>query len=145
MPKDRAARQIVQPIHPLDGPLATWYWDSLSETHSAAADLRFNGSYVVRYGCEDSGPETDFTRRFNGREELLGLYAMAARQADLLSEYLCLYRVLEAADGKNGTGFVAASLPLLTTWDFGVLRVVGPDGDYASAPNAFAIYKERAL
>jgi hypothetical protein len=31
------------------------------------------------------------------------MYAIAARQADLLAEYLCLYRVLEGADGQNGT------------------------------------------
>src|SRR5438445_738386 len=82
-------------------------WDSLTAVYGSAAELRFNGSYVIRYGGEDPAPVTDFIHRFIGREELVSMYAMAARQADQLSEYLCLYRILEAADQRNGKIFAA--------------------------------------
>ena len=143
--KDPAAEPIAQPIHPLEGGWAWAYWQALNGAYSAAAELRFNGSYVVRYGDEEDAPATDFSLRFAGREELVGLYAMAARQADLLSEYLCLYRVLEAADTRNGSAFAAQALPRLATTDFGVLKVIGLDGRYDTAPNAFDVYQQRAL
>jgi len=44
---------------------------------------------------------------------------MAARQPDPPSEYLCMYRVLQAADKTNGTAFAAANLPLINSHDFG--------------------------
>lgn len=146
-PKDPAATPLAQPIHPLDGPGARWYWDMLNHAYGAAAELRFNGSYVIRYDEDDpEAPSTDFSIRFKGREELVGLYAMAARQADLLSEYLCLYRVLEAADKGNGTSFAQQKLPVLRTESFGDLRAVPdlPNADYDSAPNVFDVYRDRA-
>ncbi len=145
-PKDPAAEPVLQPIHPLEGFWAWDYWQSLNGAYGAAADLRFGGSYVIRYDDEDEdAPGTDFSLRFAGREELVGLYAMAARQADLLTEYLCLYRVLEAADGSNGTEFSLRGLRQLASSEFGDLRVIGIDGNYGTAPNVFDVYKKRAL
>jgi hypothetical protein len=95
------------------------------------------------YG-EEGSPSTDFSARFRGREELVGLYAVAARQADILSEYLCLYRVLEAADGQNGKAFSSAKLGDLLATHFGDLRVIGLDLEYDTAPNVFGVYKERS-
>jgi hypothetical protein len=143
--KDPVAEPIAQPIHPLKGGWAWAYWQSLNGAYGAAAELRFSGSYVVRYDDEEDAPATDFSRRFAGREELVGLYAMAARQADLLSEYLCLYRVLEAADTGNGTLFASQALSQLAATDFGVLKIIGIDGRYDTAPNAFDVYKQHAL
>src|SRR5690606_9777270 len=91
--------------------LAVDYWDSLSIAYTATAELRFGESYVLRYNEEPDAPGLDFAQRFAGREEAVSLYAMAARQADVLAEYLCLYRVLEYADGQNGRSFAAAELP----------------------------------
>jgi hypothetical protein len=143
-PRDPTAEPLARPIHPLTGGWTLEYWHALNSAYAAASELRFNGSYVVRYDDENS-PTTDFAIRFAGREELVGLYAMAARQADLLSEYLCLYRVLEAADNRNGTAFISEALPRLAAMDFGVLKVIGIDGRYDNAPNAFDVYKQRAL
>jgi hypothetical protein len=143
-PKDLAAVPPTQPIHHFDGALSPWYWDSLNGAYGEVAELRFNGSYVIRYGGDDPAPSTEFSRRFKGREELVSMYAMAARQADLLSEYLCLYRILEAADHQNGMTYAAGALSGLASRDFGVLRVIGPDERYETATNAFAVYKDRA-
>jgi hypothetical protein len=130
-PRDPEAVTPAQPIHPFDDPGTLFYWQRLNDAFAVAAELRFNGSYVIRYNSEDTGsPGTDFSERFRGREQWVGLYAMATRQADLLSEYLCLYRVLEAADSSNGMTFAARVLPHLADVDFGVLRVVGLDLSY---------------
>lgn len=146
-PKDPAAVPPSEPVQPLGSTLSILYWQSLSIAYGAAAEMRFNGSYVIRYGRNDPAPDTNFARRFGGREELVSMYAMAARQADLLSEYLCLYRILEAADMRNGTYFAAETLPRLADHEFGMLRVIGPHlgDDYESATNAFTVYKDRAV
>jgi len=143
-PKDPDADPPFQAIHPLADEWALFYWQSLNAAYGQAAELRFNGSYVIRYGDDGEGPSTDFSTRFSGREELVSLYAMAARQPDVLSEYLCLYRVLEAADQQNGKTSTTNLLPHLLRADFGELRVVGLDLRYDNAPNAFEIYRERA-
>lgn len=145
-PKDAAAIPPAQPVDPLTGPLVTWYWESLSAAHGAAADLRFNGSYAIRYESDFQDPGANFSDRFNDRETLLAIYAMAARQADLLAEYLCLYRVLEGADGTNGKDFAANELPHVLDRDYGVLRVISDwwhEGRFLWT-NAFDLYKYRA-
>jgi hypothetical protein len=145
VPRDAAATPPAEPIHPFGPDWTLWYWQSLNQAYAAAADLRFNGSYVIRYDDEADAPSTDFSTRFAGREELVALYAMAARQPDVLAEYLCLYRVLEAADNQNGKAFAASRLTNLATTEFGELLVIGDDLDLESAPNAFEVYKNRAL
>lgn len=64
-------------------------------------------------------------------------------QADVLSEYLCLYRLLEARDSSNGKNFAAENLASIGSHDFGVLRVYRSleDDDWV---NAFEVYRGRA-
>src|SRR5690606_14608272 len=64
VPKDEAAIPPVQPVVPFDGPLVTWYWDSLSSNYGSAAELRFNESYVIRYASDAPDPGTNFKERF---------------------------------------------------------------------------------
>lgn len=152
--KDPEAVPPLQPIEPYDGPLVTFYWKSLEIAYTAAADLRFGNSYAIRYECDSTDPGTNFRDRFRGRETRLAMYATAARQADVLAEYLCLYRILEDADlalkppGKgNGKAFAACTLPTLLDRDFGDLGVVGDDmaGDGSVRwINAFEVYTGRA-
>ena len=87
---DAAGQPPTQPIHPFADADAVWYWQTLNQAYSAAADLRFNGSYVIRYNDDPTSPGTTFSARFKDREQLVGLYAMASRQADALAEYLAL-------------------------------------------------------
>jgi hypothetical protein len=145
-PKDPAALPASQPINPFEGPLLRWYWEQLNMAYGAAAELRFNGSYVLHYGEEDEGsPSTAFAQRFRGREELVSMYVMSARQADPLSEYLCLYRLLEGKDMQNGKTFARQNINQLSTFDFGILRIIGADDIYENATNAFEVYRKRAL
>lgn len=134
-----------RPVIPIPGLTAPdWYFRDLARAFEAAAEIRFGASYSVRYDSdEDRAPGTDFSSRFAGREDLVSLYAMASRQADPMSEFLCLYRVLEAADGATGTTFATAHLDDLNDRDFGVLPVI-PHGQPGDWRNAFEVYRRRA-
>lgn len=139
------ARFPYEPVHPLPGEdSAHWYFDTLATAYFAAAEARFGDSYCLRYDDEEgSAPGTDFSRRFASRGHRLALYAMATRQADILTEYLCLYRILEAADGANGVEFTSRHLIAILSRDFGVLRVI-PHGRPEAATNAFEVFRHRA-
>lgn len=138
------ARFPYNPVHPLPGDdTAFWYFDNLLGAFSAAAEARFGDSYCLRYNDEVGSPATDFSQRFAGREQHVTLYAMATRQADVLTEYLCLYRVLEAADGGKGVTFVSQELDSALSRDFGVLRVI-PQLRHDEWTNAFEVYRGRA-
>lgn len=134
-----------EPIRRLpEGMPDVWYFDNLTRAFEAAADARFGDSYCLRYHDADAAaPGTDFEQRFAGRQQLVSLYAMATRQADVLSEYLCLYRVLEAADGGNGMSYVTAHTSQLESHDFGELWVIAPL-DPNERTNAFDVYQRRA-
>lgn len=145
-PKDPDASPVSEPIHPL-GRWTRFYWNSLNAAFGAVAENRFNGTWIIRYDeDDDSAPSSDFSERFRNREELVGLYAMAARQPDVLTEFLLLYRLLEAADGTNGTKFIAEHVSQLEHHDFGTLVVIDDlERDPEAAPNAFDVYRSRAL
>lgn len=146
IPVDEEATLFMQPVDPMPPQFAADYWRSIGAALGAAADLRFGSSYCLRYESDYPDPGTNFTQRFQGREELVSLYAMAARQADVLAEYLCLYRVLEGADRLNGKTFSAQVLPTLLHRDFGLLRVIplAFDGMRGTYIDVFALYKHRA-
>lgn len=118
---NRRAKFPSQPIIPMGGDHPTlWYFKEQLIAFAMVAEMRFGESYLLRYDPDDSrSPGTDFDSRFAGREWLVSLYAMGTRQADLLSEYLCLYRVLEAADGRNGLDFIGRHLGEIRDRDFG--------------------------
>ena len=143
---NRRARFPSQPIIPQPGENATlWYFRDQLLAYEAVAEMRFGGSYLLRYDPYDPrSPTTDFDSRFRGRESMVSLYAMAARQADLLSEFLCLYRVLEAADGANGTAFIGQHLGEIFDRDFGYLGVAGTLLAADEWTNAFDVYRRRA-
>jgi Methylamine utilization protein MauJ len=135
----------VQPVHPYSDDSVMWHWDNIGLALGAAAEQRFNDSYILRYDDDPQSPSRDFSARFAGREHLVSMYAMAARQADPLSEYLCLYRILEAADGANGMRYAAKALPALLTHDYGDLRVATyvPMAQQETT-RVFELYKYRA-
>lgn len=139
-----AAHPTLDSVWPLPRTMTEWYWNALNMGYGAAAELRFNGSYVIRYDDAPGAPKADFASRFRGREDRVVLYAMAARQPDLLSEYLCLYRLLEAADKGNGKKFIAANLRHIGSYQFGELLVVDDSSVDGTTTNAFEVYRDRA-
>ena len=145
-PKDKAAHPVIQPVIPFEKQFTSWYWEHINMGYVAAAELRFNGSLVLRYDGEPNAPSTNFSARFRGREEQVGLYAMAVRQPDPLAEYLCLYRVLESADRANGKAFIRSNLAAIWDHDFGELTVISDTAEVRDGPglNVFDVYMERA-
>lgn len=142
---NRRLGRLPEPVTPPPGPMKRWwYFEDVRQGHAAAAEIRFGESYVIRYDDGRRSPGTDYSTRFRGRENLVALYAMASRQADLLTEYLCLYRVLEAADNRNGKTFATANLPRLRGYDFGVLPIIRGQSKRGYV-NAFAVYRRRAV
>ncbi len=124
----------------------TYYCESVNTAYGAAAELRFpSGSYLIRYDDEGGSPSTHLRSRFEGRTELVSLDAMAARQADLLSEYLCLYRILEAADGANGKTFASNMPPALQEAEFGTLLVMDDLLEDDEGTNLLETYRTAAL
>ena len=112
------------PAHVLGELTTLRYWENIEATLDVAADARFGDSYVVRYDRSGDAPRTDFTQRFQGFEDRVSMYAMAARQPDLLVQYLLLYRILEAADGGNGKAYVDAKLEAAMQREWGRLELV---------------------
>lgn len=118
------------------------YYNTVESTLTEAADLRIgDGAPVLRY-VEFPGL-LELRQRFAGVEEPLALYAMATRQVEALSEYLCLYRVLEWPHKDNGIAYVERHLQSLATYDFGKLW----SHRYRSSrrSNMFARYRARAV
>jgi len=144
-PKDEEATSVSRPTSASSPLLTRFYWENVNTAYYATAENRFQDSYILRYDGEPTSPSTRFKERFNGREDRVSLYAMAARQFDILSEYLCLYRVIEAADQGNGKTFVENHLPRLPDHDFGEL-IVAPTGGSSPAIsfNAFEFLREQA-
>lgn len=70
----------------------------------------FNGFEIVK---------VDFSNRFSQVEKAIHLYNTALKQADILSKYLCYYRVIENITGNNGKAWIEN---ILTNQDFDYLE-----------------------
>lgn len=147
-PRDEDGEAPIQPVTPLPKEATALYWDAVQQSLSAVADLRFNTfhSFRLRYLDENDKLSSDFSKRFSGYSRVR-LYAMAARQVDVLSEYMCLYRLLEASDGKNGKDFAKKAIGKIPNYDFGELLVVDKpalDPDDHACTSVFETYRDRA-
>lgn len=118
------------------------YYGTVESTLAEASDLRLgDGSPALRY--LEYPKLLKLHERFAGVQEALALYAMATRQVEVLSEYLCLYRVLEWARKDNAISYTEAHLKALSTYDFGNLWA----HRYRSERrwNILGLYRRRAL
>jgi len=147
LPPSGTVTQPIVPAGPLSLEHSVRYWENLRIAHQAAADNRFDAPFTLRYEDGPDAPGTDFSQRFSNERtrNLVSLYAMASRQADVLSEYLCLYRILEAVDGGNGKAAATHLLPDLTTYQFGHLSLVEVFVDPPARVNAFDRYRAWAV
>jgi hypothetical protein len=134
---------LIAPIAPEPGQdPGRFYWSGLGEALGMAAAMRVGaGSVYLRYD-ENHEHLAQFSERFADRLEPLGLYAMAARQVDALTEYLCLWRVLEWGDATNGKAFAEGHLGDLAAHAFGDCLVL--DTSHRTV-DAFETYRTRAL
>ncbi|MEU3560484.1 methylamine utilization protein MauJ [Kitasatospora sp. NPDC006786] len=123
------------------------YEEALGSFFENLVDLRFTDSLRLRYGATGD-PLAQFHARFpGGRRQLLALYVMALRQTDTLGAYLCTYRVLECADGRNGKTFIENHLNEIAKYNFGELKTKGMalPGQPVSDFEVFETYRSLAL
>ncbi|MGW0880342.1 methylamine utilization protein MauJ [Streptomyces sp. NPDC002671] len=123
------------------------YEEALHSFFENLVNLRFTDSLQLRY-ADKTDPLTQFHTRFlGGRRQLLALYVMALRQIDTLGAYLCIYRVLECADGRNGKTFIESHLDDIATYDFGALKTKGMalPGQPTSDFDVFEAYRLQSL
>ena len=119
------------------------YADALIAASEAAVDVRFTDCLQFRYPDDTLN---EFDRRFRGQAQPLAMYGMALRQVDLLAEYLCLYRICEWADGKNGVKFINDNVDAIATHDFGELWLEHLTLERERPKrNVFEEYQERAV
>lgn len=132
---------LVEPIvaYPESRP-GLWYYAALEQALGMATEIRVGEAVELRYS-EDDDAMARFESRFADVLEPLTLYAMATRQVDILTEYLCLYRVLEWPNRDNGKPFIADHLDSVRTHDFGDLYALVTFGDPV---NVFGVYQDRA-
>ncbi|MFJ4031489.1 methylamine utilization protein MauJ [Streptomyces griseoluteus] len=127
-------------------PAEQQYQQVLEEVARHAHEVRYSDALRMRYADEESeDPLTRFSERFASRGEALALYTTAIRQVDLLSEYIGLYRVLEAPDKDNGKAFITRSLDHVETHDFGRLMTWPLSLQPAEPIEVFGVLRERAL
>ena len=53
--------------------------------------------------------------------------------------------MLEGKDKTNGKTFASGNIERLAGFNYGELRIVGPDDKYETAINAFEVYRRQAL
>lgn len=143
------AAKVPAPMQPLlRGPgLRTdvlSYFDAIEAALSSAWSLRLgDASLALRYLVQPS--LAGFSARFDSVREGLALYAMATRQVETMGEYLCLFRVLEWADGRNGVTLASAHLSNIGTHPFGNLMSQAWPKRRVRRANVFALYRRKAL
>ncbi len=142
-----AAASPIEPLKPPPSgqPSGLWYYDSVGQALSAAADIRVGDPVQLRYEYNDSDNTPDlraFSSRFGARPEPLAMYAMATRQIDVFSEYIALYRILEFPQKNNGKKFIEDNLDLIETYNFGTLLT---SDDFSQGIDVFKAYCARAL
>lgn len=133
------------------------YSDTLGEIEQLAHDQRWGGA-VVRFRRParksiSSLFDVPLSARYANSKDQIRLYNTALRQVDPLSEFLNLYRILEASDlalpgswaGKgNGKQWITNNIARISTHAFGrlMLQVFSPRRP--KPVNAFARIRQRA-
>lgn len=118
------------------------YYNSVESTLAEASDLRLgDGTPTLRY--HEYPRLLTLHPRFAAVAEPLALYAMATRQVEILSEYLCLYRVLEWARKDNGIVYIETHIGQLAKYNFGKLWAHRAWKEQRW--NIFARYRRRAV
>jgi hypothetical protein len=117
-----AMRRTIDPLFPwLPAQEETLgYYASVEDMMGSASELRL-GDVLLGLRYRERPALLRFNPRFAGVEEALGLYTMATRQVEVLSEYLCLYRVLEWAKKDDGIRYAERHMNTLITHDYGEL------------------------
>lgn len=118
---------------------STKYYDDLVATLESTYGMRYGFSIVnLLYDDFDEDNENlNFQKRFHGKDEALALYAVATRQADIMMEYLSLYRVVEWLSKSNGIDFINKVTPQIKKFKFN--RIIAQEK--TTSVNLMDVYK----
>lgn len=122
-----------------------YYCESLCAILENVREIR-QGPLTFVHFRHHSGSETvnlPYTATYAPVAQEIHLYAVALRQVDALSEFLCYYRVIESATTSNGKAWIASSLYNLPGHDFGYIAIAH---ERVRRPrNLLSIWRRRAL
>lgn len=122
-----------------------YYCESLCAILENVREIRQGPLTFVRFrhDSESGTVNLPYTAMYRPVAQEVHLYAVALRQADTLSEFLCYYRVIESATASNGRDWIASSLDDLPRHDFGYIAIAHELVDHPR--NLLSIWRRRAL
>jgi hypothetical protein len=122
-----------------------FYTEQLCSIFSEVREIRQGPlTYVLfRHGTSGARLDLPYSNTYSSAIQEVHLYAVALRQADALSEFLCYYRVIESATNSNGVDWVSRALNRLASHNFGRIEI-GRMPEPGSR-NLVAIWRRRAL
>jgi hypothetical protein len=103
-------------------------------------------TYIVfRYGRPGARTDLAYSTDYAKASQDIHLYAVALRQADTLSEFLCYYRVIESVTNSNGVTWVTTAINRLGSHDFGRIEIGYELALVPRTRNLLAIWRRRAF
>jgi hypothetical protein len=146
--RDHSGRRIKRTcLVPRRNAVKEYYMEQLCTILGEVREIRQGPfTYIVfRHGRPGARIDLAYSTDYVKAAQDIHLYAVALRQADALSEFLCYYRVIESVTNSNGITWVAAAINRLGSHDFGRIEM----GYYLAAVprtrNLLAIWRRRAF
>jgi len=84
----------------------------------------------------------NYSQKYNKVSNELILYSSSLRQADFLSEYLCLYRVIESVSKSNGKVWIENALDRVLNYSFDKITIASEESVFTKK-NLISIFKRR--
>ncbi len=122
-----------------------YYCESLCDILENVRQIRQGPMTFVdfRHAGMNETVSLPYSAMYRAAKQEIHLYAVALRQVDTLSEFLCYYRVIESATGTNGKRWIASSLDVLPGYDFGFIAI---GHEFARRRrNLLSIWRQRAV
>lgn len=123
------------------------YYESLNMAFASLCDIRLGFCAYVNFRWPGWNGVSDlqYSAKYSKVSKEISLYAMALRQIDPLTEFLCYYRVIESITNSNGKEWLKNNINLIKEYNFGRLGIGVESRQDLKIKNLFFIYKKRAL
>lgn len=128
-----------------------YYYNCLNMIYKSMSDIKLGPVYVnFRWPGYKDSVDLQYSAKYGKVSKEISLYAMALRQIDPLTEYLCYYRIIESVTNSNGKDWIRNNIEFIKEFNFGyveievekaVIEITQKD----NPTNLFSIYKRRAL
>jgi hypothetical protein len=98
------------------------YFENIALAYEPIVELRINGSIFFKWDkAYYKKVNINLTSTYTNAAKEIQLYAMALKQVDPLTEYLCYYRVIESLSNDNGKNYIKANLGKINKHRYGFL------------------------